>query len=157
NGDGRADLVLGGFPGASAKLTVLLQNADGTLAQGDQFDLDSLTAVVALADVNGDGRPDAILSRSSASLLGYVLLNDGQGHFLHQPNYQVGPPKYTLGFDLFDVTNEPLVLGDLNGDGKLDILTAVHNGFAVAGSLDRQITVQLGNGDGTFRPGTNVP
>jgi len=35
-------------------------------------------------------------------------------------------------------------LGDMNGDGKLDMLTTK--------SSDNQVYLILGNGDGTFRP-----
>jgi hypothetical protein len=148
NGDGRADLVLNRGVGSRTHLTVLLQNADGTFSQGDDFDLEFGEAKT-LADVNGDGHPDAILVRGD---LGYVLLNDGQGQFLHQPNYQVGPPGSGLGSSFGVDNGQILTLADLNGDGKLDIVTALQG----AGT-DSSLTVQLGNGDGTFRPASDIP
>lgn len=39
---------------------------------------------------------------------------------------------------------DPLVTGDFNGDGKLDLATSNSN--------DDTVTVLLGNGDGTFTP-----
>jgi Bacterial Ig-like domain (group 3)/FG-GAP-like repeat len=39
------------------------------------------------------------------------------------------------------------VLGDVNGDGKLDLITSVYQ--------TNSISVQLGNGDGTFQPATD--
>src|SRR5205823_7196612 len=45
--------------------------------------------------------------------------------------------------------SESLAAGDFNGDGKLDLV------FANAGSND--VSVLLGNGDGTFRPGLTFP
>jgi hypothetical protein len=95
NGDGRVDLVITHGSQVPIRLLVLLQNPDGTFTQGDDFELNGGEAVQALADLNADGRPDAILLYGTS--LGYALLNDGHGHFLHQTNYQAGPPKFTLG------------------------------------------------------------
>ena len=39
------------------------------------------------------------------------------------------------------------VLGDVNGDGKLDLVTSIYE--------TNSVSVQLGNGDGTFQPATN--
>jgi hypothetical protein len=162
NGDGRADLVLPGFLGSAGEftgsgthLTVLFQNADGTFAPGDDFALDYGATVATLADVDGDGRPDVILVNGHVLVnggptpdLGYVLLNDGHGHFLHQTNYQIGPPKSGLDQRSF-------ALGDLNGDGKLDVVAGSSSLEPVG--YDYRLSVQLGNGDGTFQPGADVP
>jgi hypothetical protein len=43
----------------------------------------------------------------------------------------------------------PIVAGDFNGDGKLD-LAGLENGYT-------DLLVMLGNGDGTFRPLTPFP
>jgi hypothetical protein len=54
----------------------------------------------------------------------------------------------TLDFVQSDFTiagsNQPVALGDFNGDGKLDIVTGSYTGTT--------ISVLLGNGDGTFQP-----
>src|SRR5256885_16874202 len=43
----------------------------------------------------------------------------------------------------------PVAVGDVNGDGKLDLITAsVGNGM---------VAVMLGNGDGTFQPAQMYP
>jgi hypothetical protein len=53
-----------------------------------------------------------------------------------------GPPAVT--------SNQAIVAGDFNNDGKLDYVIANLNGSAVA-------TVMLGNGDGTFTKGGSFP
>ena len=42
-----------------------------------------------------------------------------------------------------------LVVGDFNGDGKLDI--------AVVNELSDNVTILQGNGNGTFKTGTAAP
>src|SRR5262249_30690295 len=59
-----------------------------------------------------------------------VLLGNGDGSFQDAVNYPVGLLPFNVG------------LGDFNGDGQLDIVTAN------AGSDD--VSLLLGNGDGTF-------
>jgi len=69
------------------------------------------------ADVNGDGHFDIVIgSRTHTSEK--VLLNDGQGFFTHAAD---ALPKFT------DITLA-LDLGDLNGDGKLDLVTGQGEG-----------------------------
>src|SRR5208282_4761682 len=46
-------------------------------------------------------------------------------------------------------TPSAMVIGDFNGDGKLDL--------AVANTQDNTISILLGDGDGTFKPQTTVP
>src|SRR5208337_3503393 len=45
-------------------------------------------------------------------------------------------------------------VGDFNDDGNLDIATGIQT---VGATIQGLIQISLGNGDGTFRPATNVP
>jgi hypothetical protein len=96
-----------------------------------------------MADFNGDGNPDIVISGSGFGVTGAttrgvtVLLGNGDGTFR--------PSPFTI--DLGDVSNRlvlaTLVVGDFNGDGKLDVRVTKPDG---------EVITLLGNGDGTFTP-----
>lgn len=83
---------------------------------------------VVAADFNGDGKLD-VAAVSLGSYFVSVYLGDGHGGFAHKGDYATGS-----GND-----NDSLVVGDFNGDGKLDLAV-------------RGVSVMLGNGDGSFQP-----
>ncbi|MBI3769264.1 MAG: VCBS repeat-containing protein [Deltaproteobacteria bacterium] len=93
------------------------------------------SAAVALGDVNGDGKLDAVFGHT-AGQPNRVCLGNGAGNFSGCANLS-GDTTPTNG----------VALGDVNGDGKLDVL--------LARSLATKL-VCLGNGDGTFAPCSNV-
>jgi hypothetical protein len=94
------------------------------------------------ADLNGDGNGDLIVANSIATNSGSVsvLLGNPDGSF--QP---------AVSYPTAGVGTISAVIDDVNGDGKLDVVT-------VSGVLGTQtISVLLGKGDGTFAPALNLP
>jgi len=65
-----------------------------------------------------------------------VLLGDGHGNFQNAVNFAAGPSPLSIA------------AGDFNGDGHLDLAVANFVEKATPG----QVSVLMGNGDGTFRP-----
>lgn len=96
--------------------------------------LTSQPNAVAVADVNGDGKPD-IVAVSGQALIS-VLLGNGDGTFRDAVNYPSGGELPTS-----------IVVADMNGDGKPDILVA---------NESYGVDMLLGNGDGTFQPAQGV-
>src|SRR5207247_8512365 len=88
NGDGRLDVAVTQGESLSRTVSVLFGNGDGTL--GVQRDLIAayVPAAVAIADLNGDGRPDLVTANARGDfdrdLLSHsasVMLGNGDGTF----------------------------------------------------------------------------
>lgn len=137
NGDGIPDLVVGEYfaPGG---VTVFLGKGDGTFTPGQQFELDSFPNSIAVGDFNEDGRLDLAVGYAFAEgSRVFVYLGKGDGKFRQAR----GSPIYGGGVSL--------VMGDFNGDGKVDL----------AGIDDYydQVNIYLGEGDGTFKEIVTTP
>jgi hypothetical protein len=102
--------------------------------------------------VNGDGKLDLIVANcgpaGNANCPGAangnigILLGNGDGTFQPVSTFDAG------GFGPWSVAT-----GDLNGDGKVDVIVANRGTTDSLGSVG----VLLGNGDGTFRPVVTYP
>src|SRR5436309_3526137 len=149
NGDGKLDLLVANFCtstpcGGDGTVAVLLGNGDGTFQPAVTYDSGGQNAVsIAVADVNSDGKPDAVVtdncvtSTCDAGAVG-VLLGNGDGTFQAAVNYTSG-----------GLSPSSVVVGDVNGDGKPDLL--VGNIYMGNGNYSRgSVGLLLGNGDGTF-------
>lgn len=150
NGDGTIDIYVGNIWGANLVPPRILLN-DGTghftigtgLLPAAQTDLNQGQYTGStLADVNGDGHPDLVLSAASTPPQSVVLLNDGIGHFTLLSN---ALPAKPFGPDAIGL--DPTSF-DINGDGHPDLLIGYtkNNPFFVG----RWIQVLINNGDGTF-------
>ena len=105
---------------------------------------DAVRVSVAIADVNGDGKPDLLVAnhRACPGCNGSVavLLGNGDGTFQSAVTYDSGA-----------IQTESVVVADVNGDGKPDIMVGNDCGGCSFGAVG----VLLGNGDGTFQPVIN--
>jgi uncharacterized repeat protein (TIGR01451 family) len=150
DGDGRPDLAVGQTnPGA---LKILLGNGDGTF-QSPVVTSPSGTTVyssLGVGDFNGDNKQDLAARVTTTRRIctrpplppicwtvtiieAEVLLSNGDGTF--RPVF-LGPLSLST-----NVSNSDVAVGDVNGDGKLDVAL-----FQVTGS----VVIDLGKGDGTF-------
>ena len=110
-------------------MSVLLGHGDGTFGDQARFAVGAGPISVAVADVDGDGRPDLVTANHCSDDVS-VLLGRGDGTFGDQARFAVGSCPISVA------------VADVNGDGRPDLVTAN------IGSDD--VSVLLGRGDGTF-------
>jgi hypothetical protein len=138
NSDGYFDLLVastyqGGY------ISLLNGNGDGTFAQSETAALliPANPTAIAAGDFNGDGHPDFAVTAANGNV--YVAIWTGPGSF--------GRPIVNAA----GASPQSIVVADLNSDGKLDLVTAN------VGSNPANVSVLLGNGDGTFAAAKNYP
>ncbi len=141
NGDGKLDLVVANE--ASGNVSVLLGNGDGTFQTAVNYPAVGLNSVV-VGDFNGDGKLDfavgeGLCRKTSCPNNLETFLGNGDGTF--QPG-QLSP---AVPF----VTGHLIELGDFNGDGKLDLITA--------NETSGSVSLFLGTGTGEFQPAVTYP
>ena len=138
NGDGVLDLVTAGRSASSdGTATVRLGTGDGSFGEASSFATETFASfALSLGDINGDGILDLVSAGRDDSSNGYATVSLGVGD---------GSFQGAVSFATESLTSWAVDLGDVNGDGNLDLVTAgqldSNDGFA---------NVRLGNGDGTF-------
>lgn len=139
NGDGKLDLAVVDYDNGA--VDVLLGKGDGTFEPEVTYPTGSAPYAVAVGDFNGDGKLDLAVANGCTNCpFGgsvSILLGKGDGTFQTHVDYATG--------------NNPaaIVVGDFNGDGKLDL--------SVVNTSDSTVGVLLGYGDGTFQAQVAYP
>jgi hypothetical protein len=127
NGDGKPDLATANFSSNEvSSISVLLNVGDGAFRHtidsyprpADLYEFVSL----AIGDFNGDARPDLAISEGHKHGDVTILLNGGSGRFRAAHDYRSG---LQLNGD------DALAIGDVNGDGRPDIVTVGSRGTLV--------------------------
>jgi FG-GAP-like repeat/Cep192 domain 4 len=137
NSDSYPDLAVANF--SDSAITILLGNGAGTFtATALSPATGHAPASIATGDFTGSGRLDLAVANSGSNNV-TILLGNGDGTFTEAASSPVAA----------GVQPSFVAAGDLNGDGKLDL--------AVANRGSNNVTVLLGNGDGTFAPATGSP
>src|SRR5262249_31758049 len=110
DGDGHLDLIAGDTSGVAASL--LLGRGDGTFQSASTVAVGQSQSGVVAGDFDGDGKLDFAASNTAGTLSSAeVLLGNGDGTFKAGVKYSTGN------------TSTSIASADLNGDGKLDLIT----------------------------------
>ena len=129
DGDGHLDVVA--IDGHNNQVAVWFNQGNGSLVSSAAYSMGPNLSSVAIGDVNGDGHPDLIATNNQSSGTVSVLLNDGHGFFFTTlASYGVGAHPRSVA------------IGDLNGDGHPELVTA-NNG-------SNTVSVLRNSGTGTF-------
>ncbi len=128
-------------------VSVFLGNSDGTFQPAVTYITGALgLGGIAVADVNGDGKPDVLVTDGCAYTLNCpdgsvgVLLGNGDGSFQSPNHYSSG------GWG-----SGGMSVADVNGDGRPDIVVG-NCGGSNCWTENGLVGILLGNGDGTFQP-----
>src|SRR6185436_15652366 len=106
------DIVVPNTAPGPATVTVLLGDGRGDFRPAPQspFKAADRAYFAAVADLNGDGKPDMVVTHDDASIA-TIFLGDGKGGFAPAPSSPL-----ELGHRAYAVAPR-----DLNGDGKADL------------------------------------
>ncbi len=137
NGDGRTDVVVTNSGGSAGGVNLLLGNGNGTLQPTLSFPAGVQSRQLTVDDFNADGRPDLAVpnavSNDVSILLGFNGTTATGGFTNSGTSYPTGLSPYGIA------------TGDLNLDGKPDMVTANVSG--------NTISVLLGANAGLFQSG----
>jgi hypothetical protein len=149
-------------------VSVLLGKGDGSFQPSGTFPAGTAPDALAVGDFTGSGNLDVVTANAgNSSTPGSVsaLVGNGNGTFRAPINFTLPgqfPPGYT-GSAPLPQTPSSLAVGDMNHDGRLDVVVAAHTTFSVPGPNGSTSTVNngyvdvlLGNGDGTFTLGSTT-
>src|SRR4051812_48262348 len=136
DGDGKVDVVTIAqyYTGG---VTVIKGNGDGSFQPYTSYTVATPPTEIQVEDVNDDGHPDLVAGNHYFNTVS-VFLNDGTGNFGPKTDFVAGGAPASVG------------LADMNGDGNVDIVSTDQTQVGT-------VSVQLGNGNGTFRAATNTP
>ncbi len=129
DGDGKPDIVVANSGGDSLSVLRNISSSGsialGSFAPGVSLATSGTPIAVAIADLNGDGKPEIISANTSDSTLS-IFQNKSSSGSITSASFDEG-----IDFKLNSAPNS-IALGDFNGDGQPDIAAANGNSNTVS-------------------------
>ena len=150
NGDGIVDLAVGNecFTGdcQNSGIGIFLGNGGGTFRAGASYQTSVRNGTwITGGDFNGDGKLDLALASTNCQFVPCpagvvsVFLGHGDGTFSNPANFGSAPAPFFI------------VAADINGDGKVDLITANNCVSNCGNAAPLAVSVLLGDGKGGFQ------
>lgn len=137
NGDKKTDLAAVNL--YDSTVSIFIGNGNGTFQPQVTVPVGSTPTALASGDFNGDGKTDLITANIGSGTV-TVLMSKGDGTFERVDSSSgIAAGRNTI----------ELVIGDFDGDGKLDAVASSDN--------PEQLFFLKGKGDGTFITGVAIP
>jgi large repetitive protein len=148
-------LVVGALPSLSfysgTEIALLNGLGDGTFGPEKRFIAASGTVRIAVADFNGNGRDDVVMTGTPQQ----DLFGPNTGHLLDPEGATFGArSRFTAG------RARSAVSGDFDGDGRADLAVAnagVLTCQPICGNSPGDVSILLGAGDGTLAAASSNP
>ncbi|MFM2056937.1 MAG: hypothetical protein RLY71_1322, partial [Pseudomonadota bacterium] len=130
NGDGHQDIVTTDL--TQHQIIALAGHGDGSFdAPSSTWSPDEAATRLAMGDLDGDGRQDVVFTDMSSGSV-WIMHGQSSGNLLGA----------TQHLDTGTRTTTDVALGDMNGDGRLDIVTV--------DALTSQVAILTAQADGSF-------
>jgi hypothetical protein len=131
NHDGLTDVMAGVGGNSDSRMNFFRQTSAGALATRVVYESKDIPDSADVADLNGDGRDDLIVGHGVWENFG-VYLQKKDGTFSKEKLYATG---------YFNIAQKGIASGDLNGDGKVDIVLGDWSGQAHIWRQARPLTL----------------